>query len=485
MADIMVRMIVSAIPRDVLEEFDWCHWTKFSLESLLILHERQRRMKVLQALTVDQPEGFKDAKVDSTIFQRCRKLELFIDTRESLDMAQSFLEKFPMVEDIVLHSHFKEQSSLTTRELNDAPTAPGLITRTLFKHMLPFETCTPMANLTSLSLRELNFKQCLDTYCRVIDFTKITSLRLVQCVGTDTLLSNLCKAHNLPHKLELLEVQCKNTEEDVVSALDVFLCLISGLEDLTIEFDKVGMLPSIDGIVKHSKTLKTLILHGFKGDSTDEEIPLSVSNFRNVCTACSNLEQLSCAFPATLITSGIPATKWKSFATAVTTSLLSLRTLQITNWPGNRSGQKKLPATAYHPLLRALAQTIFELPHDAELMEKLSDDPLQVLDHVPASPKTESKLRLIAFGMCNVTWLYKVEDRSKTALFYRSEQFLLDRRTFVPVAIPVDFYAAQYIEPRCDILNHYYLHDVEMPVTKSGSRNHWSSDDDDEDEEDD
>ena len=54
----------------------------------------------------------------------------------------------------------------------------------------------------------------------------------------------------------------------------------------------------------------------------------------------------------------------------------------------------------------------------------------------------------------------------------------------MPVAIPVDFYAAQYIEPTCDILDHYYLHDVEMPVTKSGSRNHWSSDEDDEDEED-
>ncbi|GAB7341036.1 hypothetical protein MBLNU457_7363t2 [Dothideomycetes sp. NU457] len=484
MADVMVRMIVSSIPRDVLEEFDWCHWTKFSLDSLLILHERQRRMKVLQALTVDKPDGLAKSKVDSIIFPRCKTLELFIDTRESLDMAQSFLEKFPLVEDINLHAHFKD-SSITTRELNDAPTVPGLITRTLFKHLLPFETCTPLAHLTALSLRELNLKQSSDTYAKVFDFSKLTKINLQQCVGTDALLSNLCKAQNLPQRLERLEIQCKDTEEDVISSLDVLLCLVTGLERLTLDLDKViGALPSVDGIVKHGKTLKILNVHGFKEVTSDEELFWPVKDFRKLCIACPNLEQLSCAFPPTAILSGAPSLKWRSFATAITTSMKSLVTLQISNWPGYQSNQKKLPYTPYHHLLRGLAQIMFELPNDADLMEQLADDPTKVLSHVPATDKHESKLRLITFGMCNITWRERDDDRDKMALFYRSKQLLLDSRKYVPVAVPVEFYAAKYIEPRCEVLNYYYNHDVEMPINKSG-RHSWSSEDEDDDEDED
>lgn len=210
----------------------------------------------------------------------------------------------------------------------------------------------------------------------------------------------------------------------------------------------------------------------------------SVKDFRKLCTACPNLEQLSCAFPPTTILSGAPSLKWRSFATAITTHMKSLVTLQISNWPGYQSNQKKLPYTPYHHLLRGLSQVMFELPNDADLMEQLAEDPTKVLSHVPAVDKNEPKLRLISFGMCNITWREREDDRDKMALFYRSKQLLLDSRKYVPVAVPVEFYAAKYIEPRCDVLNYYYNHDVEMPINKSG-RHSWSSEDEDDDDDED
>ena len=324
-ANLTIGMLLEFLPENSLEKFSWHPWSAFSADNLRLLYKKQRRMKWLEGIALDRdvlPDIEHKPEFEG-IFTNVRKLGLYPDSREVLNMCHALIKRSPNVEKITLHASFEEDgdgAALQSRELNDSSTAPGmflaltlepehpanficegLITSTIFSHLLPFESCKPMA-LRDLTLQKINLRYASDTYCRFIDFHSVKALRIFGCPGADSLFAELSKSQKLPEKLETLEFKHDdNPENDALNALDGFLCLATGVRVLTLDVCYAKTLPSAAGIARHSRTLKELNVHASRGDGEEEELVYDFDDFEKICKTCTKLEQVSVAFPTTSI----------------------------------------------------------------------------------------------------------------------------------------------------------------------------------------
>jgi hypothetical protein len=169
--------------------------------------------------------------------------------------------------------------------------------------MQPFSKCTPIA-LKEVTLQKIHLRYAAETYCKLIDFQSIKSIRVFGCSGADALFAELSKSTKLPDKLETLEFKHDdNNENDGLVAMDGFLCLVSGIKTLTLDLTYAKSLPASAGIVRHGKTLKSLNVHASTGpDSCDEELVYDYASFSQICKDCTLLEQVSVAFPGVSVT---------------------------------------------------------------------------------------------------------------------------------------------------------------------------------------
>lgn len=247
----------------------------------------------------------------------------------------------------------------TARELNDSATIPGLLTSTLFSHMQPFAKCTPLT-LKEITLQKIHLRYASSTYCQVIDFRSVQSLRVFSCSGADALFAELSKCSKLPKRLETLEFKHEDdSENDGLGAIDGFLCLVSGLQTLTLDLMHSKTLPAAAGIARHGKTLKTLNVHASTdSESCEEELVFDYASFVQICQDCPHLEQLSMAFPQVVMT----RTKNDSFRNfyGCLAGLAHMATLNITTWPNSSPACARLPRKVYEHLLAGLAQQLFE-----------------------------------------------------------------------------------------------------------------------------
>ena len=286
---------------------------------MLLLYQRQKKLKWLEVVDMDRPmleELKKNPRVETGLFDHARKLAIYPENRESLNFGGHFIEKMKeKLEELIVHAHFEHmddrsptRSDVSLRELNDTAVGPGLLSSTLFAHLMPFDSCTPFQHLTALRLHRISLRHCADTWCKFIDFHKIKSLRVYHCPAADSLLGQLSKAKNLPKSLQVFELQHKdNYENEALVALDGLLCLLSGLAVLTIDLQNVKTLPGVAGLVRHGKTLEQLSVHCSNESLSNpmlsdmsceaEELVFDTEDFAKICSATSKLEQLSCAWP--------------------------------------------------------------------------------------------------------------------------------------------------------------------------------------------
>ena len=115
-------------------------------------------MKWLEVMDVDRdalPELKKNIKMQENMFKNARKLALYPENRETLNLSGFYVEKTKdQLEELIVHCNFPSDAS-DSRELNDSATAPGLVSNTIFSCMTPFDTCIPFQNLKSLRLHRI------------------------------------------------------------------------------------------------------------------------------------------------------------------------------------------------------------------------------------------------------------------------------------------------------------------------------------------
>ena len=300
-AHFAIRMILELLPQDILEKFSWHPWSPFSGDNLVLLYKKQRRLKWLEAIALDKNVLSEIQKIPDfkNNFSNTRKLGLYPDTRDVLDFCQFLVVNSNTVEKITLHASFDEgDTALPARELNDSSTGPGLITSTMFSHMLPFNKCVPLA-LKEITLQKIHLRYAASTYCKIINFRTVKSIRLFACPGADALLAELSSSTMLPEKLETFEFKhTDNAENDGLSALDGFLCLVSGIKVLTVDITYAKSLPGASSICRHHKTLEELNVHVYPlAEESEEELHYDQSSFSQICNQCTRIEQISVAFP--------------------------------------------------------------------------------------------------------------------------------------------------------------------------------------------
>jgi hypothetical protein len=453
----------------------------------MLLYRRQKKMKWLEAMDMDRPilpELKKNPAIEDGLFDNARTLALYPENRDSLNCGGYYIEKTKdKLEELIVHTRFSNiddgspvRGNLMVREINDTATGPGLLTSTLFAHMLPFETCTPFQNLTSLRLHEVNLRYCADNWCKAIEFRKMQNLRVFHCPGVDALLGQLSRAAHLPKRLRVLEIQHKdNSDQETLIALDGFLCLTSGLTDLLIDLVNVRSMPGIAGIVRHGKTLETLNIHctsktasnPIMGDvsSDPEELVFDTEDFEKLCSSASELEQLSCAWPERSLTKRVVHEDWCSFESSVS-KLRKLVTLQITTWPSNKPGSQLLPRSIYEQLLQGVATHLFESaskrtpspPGSPALTAQSDDADTTAVESAPLLPY--SRLRLIAFGISDK--IYEREDSRNQLLYIKSSALDAEGGKII-YAAPVGWLARQYLEPRSEILDFVLSRAARLP----------------------
>ncbi|KAF2101735.1 hypothetical protein NA57DRAFT_73172 [Rhizodiscina lignyota] len=366
-AHFATRMILEFLPENILERFSWHPWQNFSAGNLELLYRKQRRLKNLEGISLDADPWDKLNKIPNLdeLFNNVRKVYCFPDNRDVLTFCGELLRRTKRIESLNIHTSFCDDSDhqhyINPRELNDTATEPGLITSTVFSHMLPFESCTPL-NITKLDLQKVNLRFCANTYARVINFRGLRDLSVQRCPGVDTFLSEISKSSNLPVKLLDFSIKHKdNDEDDGMSALDGFLCLVSGIESLMIDFSNSETLPQVDSIVRHSKTLKTLIVHAADGDwgsETTDELIYDANDFKKICEQCSAIEELSIATPDRSITDCDPQ-QFNTWGEPYL-KLANLRTLHFTVWPTNKPSSAAVSRDTYIALLQVHATRLFD-----------------------------------------------------------------------------------------------------------------------------
>jgi hypothetical protein len=397
-----------------------------SADALLLLYRKQRKLKWLEATDCDVLHDLKENTKLQANISHAKCLALYPITRSALDLCEFYLTAlkdrleelvvYPDIDDYSGRSRSRSRSTSVSEDgdasnnsntpsLNDTATAPGFVTSTIFKSLLPFDSCTPLPMLTKLRLQNVHLRHCADTWCKVINFTNIKALEIYNCVGADALLDQMSKAAHLPTKLSVLKLRHRdNRDDETLVALDGFLCIVSGIEDLSIDISEVSCLPKATGIARHGKTLRKLVVHCSPGDhrsparvvpppGSDSQLVWDAGEFETICKATKMLEQLSCAWPTTSLIRN-PDSQWEAFVTACS-YLRNLITLQIAAWPSNAPSTTMLPRSVYEQLLTGLAKKIFSwaasrgATHD-ERLHKLKDDDIR---------KQAGKLRLIAFGV--------------------------------------------------------------------------------------
>ena len=381
--------------------------------------------------------------------------------------------------------------------------------------MMPFDKCTPLT-LRDLTLQKIHLRYAADTYCKVINFKSLKALRVFGCPGADSLFAELSKSQALPEKLETLEVKhSDNPENDLLNALDGFLCLVSGVKALTMDVCYAKTMPASAGIVRHFKTLKELNVHASRGDGEEEELVYEPEDFQKICNNCTKIEQLSCAFPATSVIRS-PSELFAGFTVSLKffsvsrktdeflqmnlESIPNLITLNITTWPTNSPSNSRLPRKIYETLLQSIAQDLFERstmppmpspppspppppppaaapppPAPATLGPPLGPPPPAPPSSSTAAPPPPPgmlpppppypplrKLTVIAFGASDK--VYDREDSKNQIIFVRGAKTDGFGRPAGPLAVRSDWCLRKYVEVRSDVLDFALSRSVRPPT---------------------
>ena len=281
------------------------------MENWVLLMKKQKRLKAVEIESVDQnfmPELEKNPNL-LTDLEGATSLHFYPDSLDRLKACQRVVETQAKFNELQLSSGFAYARQIPD-DLEDSSTRPGLLTRTIFSHMMPFETCTPMI-LKKLSIDNIDLRYAADTYMKFIKFSALESLVIGGCQGADAVFAQMSKPHLRPTKLKKIRWFHgeEPTETHALEAFDGLLEAISGLEILHVDVNHFNGLPNPTGIAHHGKTLQVLGIRS--RDTHSNPIKYESEQLDEICTACTELRQLSITFPSTSVSDAHPSPEFK------------------------------------------------------------------------------------------------------------------------------------------------------------------------------
>ena len=281
------------------------------MDNWILLMKKQKRLKAVEIESVDRnimPEIEKNPCL-LTDLEGATSLHFYPDTLDRLKACHQVVETQTKFNELQLSSGFTYAHQIPD-DLEDSSTRPGLLTRTIFSHMMPFETCTPMV-LKKLSIDNIDLRYAADTYMKFIKFSALESLVIGGCQGADAVFAQMSKPHLRPNKLKKIRWFHgeEATETHALEAFDGLLEGINGLEILHVDIKHFNALPSPAAIAHHGKTLQVLGIRS--RNATSSLMRYESEQMDEICTACTELRQLSITFPATSVSEAHLSSEFK------------------------------------------------------------------------------------------------------------------------------------------------------------------------------
>ena len=291
------------------------------MDNWILLMKKQKRLKAVEIASVDRPFMPVLEKQPSltTNLTNLRSLHFYPDNLDRLKASQKLLETQPTISELQLSSGFHPDVEIP-EDLQDSSTRPGLMTRTIFSHFLPFERCTTPMTLKKLTLDNVDLRYATDTYMKFIQFSALESFVVGGCSGADAVFAQMSKPHLRPTKLKKLRWFHEALgETHALEAFEGLLEAISGLEVLHVDTNNITGLPKAATISHHGKTLQVL---GIRSRMPPTAILLYESDqFEEICNNCLELRQLGITFPITSVSDAEPSSDFTTYL--VKTSLVS------------------------------------------------------------------------------------------------------------------------------------------------------------------
>ena len=282
------------------------------MDNWILLMKKQKRLKAVEIECVDRdfmPELDKNPGLLADL-EGATSLHFYPDTLDRLKACQRVAETQTKIHELQLSPGFAYARHIPD-DLEDSSTRPGLLTRTIFSHMMPFETCTPMV-LKKLSIDNTDLRYAADTYMKLIKFSALESLVIGGCRGADAVFAQMSKPHLRPTKLKKIRWfhGDDSTEAHALEAFDGLLGATSALEILHVDIKGFDELPNPAAIAHHGKTLQVLGIRGRSASS--EPVRYESDQLDEICTACTKIRQLSITFPATSVSDAHPSSDFKT-----------------------------------------------------------------------------------------------------------------------------------------------------------------------------
>lgn len=366
-AQFTVRLLLDHLPADQLESFSWQNWEPQDVDNFELLCQTQKNLRSLEIGPMDRNlDPILAKKPDIfTELTKVTSVDVFPDNLDRLHAAHRLLKAKPDMERLTISAGFEYSPEGPPPDLDDSSTRPGLLTRTLFSHMLPFESCTPYRRLKFVELDSVDLRYCADSWCRVIQFTNLDTLEIRNCAGVEMFWAQISKPHQRPLSLKTLRwMDAEEGEDPALDAFDNFIESISGLKTLHVLVSKMSRLPRVTSITAHRHTLESLSVHSQKDRVT---MTYSEAEYEQLCRECNGLRQLSINFPKTAADYSTVSSEFSSFLDTTFTKLPHLRTLNIRRWPVHRDSfsgstiSQAIPTyRLYEMHLQRLSQQIFE-----------------------------------------------------------------------------------------------------------------------------
>lgn len=162
----------------------WQNWEPLSVDNWLLLCRKQQRLQAVEIGAMDRalaPILEKEIDIIANSFKEVVSLHFYPDKLDRLQACQKLLQAKPNISKLYLSSGFQFTGDPIPDDLHDSSTRPGLLTRTMFSHMQPFESCTPMA-IRNLSFDNIELRYAADTYMKVITFRTLEDLQIHELV---------------------------------------------------------------------------------------------------------------------------------------------------------------------------------------------------------------------------------------------------------------------------------------------------------------
>ena len=245
-----------------------------------------------------------------TNLEGATSLHFYPDTIDRLKACQKVVETQTKLNELQISSGFS-YTGHTPHDLEDSSTRPGLLTRTIFSHMMPFEKCSPIS-LKKLTLESIDLRYAADTYMKFIKFSALESLVVGGCQGAESVFAQMSKPFLRPNNLKKIRwFHGEETSEiHALEAFDGLLEAISGLEVLHVDVMNFRALPNPTAIAHHGKTLQVL---GVRGRTESSSLMrYETDQLDEICTACTELRQFSITFPTTSVSDARPSPDFKA-----------------------------------------------------------------------------------------------------------------------------------------------------------------------------